>query len=333
MSTADTVDETAAPQTCSELFVDFASALIDLDSPKRRPETSAASLGVTRELIESAGRRVDPPVRKSFVRPMTPTSAPRAPLAQIYAGGRSGVVAVRLYLALLWRCSAPPFTTDKPARAWAALLDLEDPDGKGARRIKMALRTLVDAKLIDVTVQPGFPNMVALRDESGSGRAYELPSTAFSFAKTNKASAEILARNMYFKVPQQLWRDGYIQALTGPGLVMLLILLAEKAGEGQRVWFSTTEFPARYGISHKTRSAGTKELLDYGLLEVESESLASNPRSSTFDVTRRRKVYRLKPIAQVKAATAPPVKKTRAAVRPKPKKLLRKKVPTAVRTK
>ena len=191
------------------------------------------------------------------------------------------------------------------------MLDLEDPEGKGARRIKMAMRTLADAKLIKVTEQPGFPNLITLRDESGSGKPYELPSTAYTFAKKNKAAATSLAANMYFKVPQQLWRDGYIQSLSGPALVMLLILLAEKGGEGQRVWFSTTEFPSRYNISAKTRATGTKELEAYGLLRVEAEALAGNPRSSTFDMKRRRKVYRLTPLAQTVAPTTPPAKAKR----------------------
>ncbi|MGB3353310.1 MAG: hypothetical protein WBB00_11100 [Mycobacterium sp.] len=309
MSTADTRDETTAPQEYSstELEAIFAESLAEVKPAWPLPDTSSSALAVTRELIDTSARRVDPPVRKSFVRPMTNPAAV-APLARVYSGGRSGVVAVKLYLALLWRCSAPPFETDKPARAWAAMLDLEDPEGKGARRIKQAMKALAEEKLIKITDQPGFPNLITLRDESGSGKLYELPSTAYTFAVKNKAKPDTLNSNMYFKVPQQLWRDGYIQCLSGPALVMLLILLAEKGGEGERVWFSTSEFPARYNISHKTRAAGTKELQAYGLLSVEAEALAGNSRSSTFDVKRRRKVYRLTPLAQNAPATAPPVR-------------------------
>ena len=49
---------------------------------------------------------------------------------------------VLLYLALIWRCSAPPFSTDLQARKWALLLGLEDPDVRGARRMTNALDVL-----------------------------------------------------------------------------------------------------------------------------------------------------------------------------------------------
>lgn len=286
-------------------------------------DTSKASREAAREMASSFRRRVDIPVRKSFVRPMTETSDPVAPLARIYSGGRSGVVAVKLYLALIWRCSAPPFSTDKPARAWATLLDLEDPEGKGARRIKDAMRRLADEQLIDVTSQAGYPNLVTLRDESGSGRAYELPSTSYSFGKANRASKEALAAQTYFKVPLRLWTRGYIQALKGPGLVMLLILLAEQGGEGARVWFSTDEFPRRYNISHKTRAAGTQELRNMGLLTVEREGLPPTSKSGVFETRRTRNVYRLDALAQNTPAedTAPakPRKRRRVKRKPTPK--------------
>lgn len=306
-STPDADETFANLEALRVIWGGLPDTLSELDWPPHRPVASPESLAAARELGESSRRRIDTPVRKSFVRPRTTASAPVAPLAEIYSGGRSGVVAVKLLLALLWRCSAPPFSTDKPARAWATLLDLEDPEGKGARRIKAALRTLEAAKLVRVVEQPGYPNVVTLLDESGTGRSYGLPSTAYSFATKNALPGdpdEEVAANTYFKVPQQLWREGFIQTLRGPGLVMLLILLAERGGDGAKVWFATNEFPQRYNISAKTRAAGTKELIELGLLKVEAESLAQNPWGSTFDVRRRRKVYRLTAIAQTKTTAA-----------------------------
>lgn len=297
MDTVDTIDENAAPGAH-----DQQGDVVPVSGSEANPGASDASLAAATALINSSPRRVDPPVRKSFVRPMVEADGDVAPMAQIYRGGRSGVVALKLYLALLWRCSSPPFQTDKPARAWATLLDLEDPSGRGARRVKNAMQMLAAANLIQISAQPGYPNVTTLLDESGSGRAYELPSTAYKFGKMNKASKENLASNTYFKVPQRLWRDGYIQGLSGPGLVMLLILLAEQGAEGAKVWFSTEEFPRRYNISHKSRAAGTAELQRAKLLRVESQSLAASQFSSTFDVQRRRKVYMLTKIAQIEVA-------------------------------
>lgn len=96
-----------------------------------------------------------------------------------------------------------------------------------------------------------------------------------------------------------LWLSGYIQALTGPGLAMLLILLAEQAGEGKSVWISPPEFEARYGVSEKTRTAGTKDLQGRGLLIVRRQGIGVRPGSSgsVFDIRRTRNVYRPTPIA------------------------------------
>lgn len=332
MITGERIDEPGAPQPPTlGVFVPKADRVVESKI------TSLASKTAARELNNSAGRRIDTPVRKSFVRPMTPVSGPIAPLARIYSGGRGGMVAVKLYAALLWRCSAPPYSTEKPARAWATLLDLDDPEGNGARRIKDAMKKLAGEGLIRITENPGFPNTITLRDESGSGRAYQLPSTAYTFAKTNKAKPEVLARDLYFKIPGKLWTNGYIQELSGPAMVMLMIFLAEQAGEGERVWFSTEEFPKRYNISHKTRAAGTAELVERGLLKVKAESLASGPYSTTFDTRRRRKVYELTPMARAAgrdlvAEAAPvvsPKGKAGSAAASPPKKLrrLRKKAP------
>ena len=268
---------------------------------------SAESLNVAQVILDSSGRRVDTPVRKSFVRSEVP--AVRPPLAQLYSGGRGGAVPIKLYLALLWRCSAPPFTTEAPARAWAQLLDLDDPEGRGARRINAALAKLAAARLITVSPRPGIGNEIGLLDESGDGTPYGLPSTGYIRAATAKAPAAARDRHRYFKVPSRLWLEGHIQELSGPGLVMLLILLAEEGDRGKEVWFSTGAFGERYGISHKPRTEGTRELVDRRLLRVKREKLAVRSRSTPFSAERIRNVYTLRNAARVKvdpptAATA-----------------------------
>lgn len=267
---------------------------------RRRPRASRASRAAARELKSAANRRTDIPIRKSFVRPMT-SATDIAPLAEVYRGGRSGVVAIKLYLAIVWRCSSSPWTTAAPARAWATLLNLDDPDGAGARRVKNGLKSLAAAGLIEVTPNPGQPSTIRILDESGDGRPYRLPSTAYTKKRQSGATPNQLAPEMYFKVPTKLWTQGYIQDMTGPALVMLLILLAEKGGEGEPVWFSTTEFPRRYSISSNSRATGTRELRELGLLSVRAESLAdaSKKRTPTFETRRRRKVYELTPTAQI----------------------------------
>lgn len=295
MSPRDTRDEPApSPQAPPSLdFTTLAAQAIPFASFWRDISTSAASIDAATELAESSGRRVDIPVRKGFVRSLDDGKTP-APMSLIYAGGRSGIVAVKLYLALIWRCAAAPFTTDKPARAWATLLDLEDPNGKGVRRISRAMRTLAASKLITLTEQDGYPNLVTLAIETGSGASYTIPSTSYNRARTDEQKVQ----HRYFKISRSLWTEGYIQDLSGPATIMLLILLAEQA-DSKDVWFSTEQFPLRYRISHKTRAEGTSELVRRGLLKTHRESLSRIGGTAVFDPRRKRTLYRLTARASV----------------------------------
>lgn len=256
---------------------------------------SLASREAAEDLERTSKRRVDIPIRKRFVR--TPDDR-EPPLADLYVGGRGGAVAIKLYIALIWRCSAPPFSTDKPARAWATLLDLPDPEGKGARRVTAGFKALERRKLITVTPQPGNPSLITLMNEGGRNARYRLPSTGYTLSKARGASAERLEREKYFKMPTLLWRRGFIQALNGPGLVMLLILLAEQGGEGKEVWISPGEFASRYQLSHKARTQGISELKSLGLVTVARRGIGLRPGGSVFDQKRVRNIYRLTPIAQ-----------------------------------
>lgn len=258
------------------------------------PGVSLEALEKADEITRWSGRRSSAPVRKYFVRSF---SGEQPMLSRIYSGpagqrgGRSGAVALKVLLSLLWRTASPPFTADISARVLAVLLDLPDPDGKGSRRVRDALRQLQELELIELLPRPGYPPRIRLMDERGGKKDYALPSTAYAKAtigRPKKAPAE--DPNLYFKIPQELWTDGFIQTLTGPGLVMLLILLAEKANT-QPVWFSTEEFARRYFVSPSTRTKGTKELEGLGLVELTTRRLPSEQGS--LDAQRRRFEYRL----------------------------------------
>lgn len=285
----DGVEEADVSPTGGDLSL--AGLLVFGEGPRPdRVTVPPAALEAAREIDSSTVRRRATPVRKSFLR--SDTDLPTA-LTRVYrSGGRGGQVVLKLYLALLWRCSSPPFETSKPARAWATLIGLEDPSGNGQRRVNAALRTLQDAKLIQVTYTPGVGNTVSLLDESGDGTPYRLPSTEYAKAAKGPAGEAQRRRNTYFKVPSRLWTEGDIQSLNGPGLVMLLILLAEQADTVDSVWFATDLFPARYRISHNVRAQGTTELQRRGLLEVSREALPEVP-GSVFARRRFRNKYRL----------------------------------------
>ena len=282
-----------------EAFFERHSGWVNTDKDFLAPYFDSMTLA--EEIAQSATRRVDIPVRKSFVRSSDPATAP--PLARIVSrGGRGGGLAVKLYIALIWRCSAKPYSTEIPARKWARLLALEDPNHKGARRIAKALKLLEELQLIELTLRRGEPSIICLKDESGDGSEYELPSTAYT-----KGRAE---RDRYLKVSVKLWTKAYIQMLSSPALAMLLILLAEDSGnaekgakEGTEVWWSTERFPSRYWISPAMRSRGTKDLIAAGLLYVRRQSVANPGSKKDFVRERVRNIYRLQNSALVYAET------------------------------
>ncbi|MCM0616461.1 hypothetical protein MOD31_10530 [Paenarthrobacter sp. TYUT067] len=255
-------------------------------------ELLSVSKTLAEALDQDSGRRKAIPIRKSFVRAEKGTENP-PPLAELVKrGGRGGGVIVKMYLALVWRCSGGDFDTDISARVWARLLALEDPNFKGARRISKAIKTLEDCRLVSVSPRRGEPSLITLLDESGDETPYALPSTAYTSKK--------LRRDIYFKVPTTLWTEGFIQRMSAPALTMLLILLAEQSGEaspgetdGKEVWWSTERFPQQYSVSPSMRSRGTKDLRDMGLLYVERSSVASPGNKRTFARERVRNVYRL----------------------------------------
>lgn len=209
-------------------------------------------------------------------------------------GGRSGYVSIKVLLSLLWKTSKPPFETIMTAPALAELLDLPDPASNGARRVRDALKALAAANLIRLVPRPGTSPLIQLLNETGNGEEYTLPSTSYirsQRAKPNKES--VTDPNLYFQLPAELWTEGFLQKLKGPGLVMLLILLSEQANK-KPVWFSGTEFNDRYRVSPSTRTKGTKELVELGMLTLTSVPLPATWGGSTFEQQRRRYEYRLK---------------------------------------
>lgn len=247
----------------------------------------------------SVGARKSVPIRNSFVR--NDNRGEDAPLTKLVSGGggRGAAVPVMLYVALIWKCAKKPFDVKLPARKWAELLGLPDPSGKGARRIANALQTLEGFRLIRLDKVHGDASRVTLLDESGDGSDYEVPSTAYSRGG--------LKRDLYFKVSSKLWTSGVFQQLSAPGLAMLLILLEEgghKPSEGQfkllrrvpqgrEVWFTTENFPERFGISASMRSRGTKELQNAFLLETVRRPVGPPGTQVSFTTEKLRKVYTL----------------------------------------
>jgi hypothetical protein len=257
------------------------------------PDPLEASLRAAKDLAATSGRRDEIPVRRAFVRNEDPTVKP--PLAKLVSsGGRGGAVPLKLYLALIWRCSAERFQTDILARKWALLLGLDQPNTLGARRITKALAVLEGERLVHLERRRGESTIVTLLHESGSGSPYTLPSTAHERADESDKPA-----HRYFKVPLALWTQGHVQSMSAAALAMLLVLIEERNLDGRPTWWSTERFPRLFALSPTIRSKGTAELEDRGLIRVTKQLVtpATGP-APTFSRDRVRNTYKLRGVAR-----------------------------------
>lgn len=234
-----------------------------------------------------AGRRVDIPVRNIFVASSVPGT--KSPMVDLYKGSsRGGATVIRLYLAILWRASRRPFEVTATASFWAALLDLKNPTTSGAVSVRRALEKLQSRGLIEYRSRQGMGTIVTVFREDGRRAEYSLPSAAYRKAKNDTQRK----RHSYLRVPIELWTSGVIQKLSGPALVMLLILLSEYSPTASGVWFSETRFKDKYGLSSRTRAEGFRELKDRGIvLERSVPVFGQNVVGAKEKDLRRRKIY------------------------------------------
>jgi hypothetical protein len=235
-------------------------------------------------------RRTDSgaPVRNTFVTSIAGEVPPLAALLR--GGGRGGQLRVKLYLSLLWVCTAPPFDASYPARAWASLLGLEHPDTKGARRIQEAIRDLAQRGFITVRDRGGLPSVIRLLDESGNSEPYTAPSKTYNALKASRAPQETLRRHQYFKIPSAAWTGTYLAQLGGPGTAMLAVLCCEQRGGGE-VWFTPNVAQKRFHLAPATRTVGLQQLRRLGLIETRKASVSHDGSFISFQ--RLRNVHTL----------------------------------------
>ncbi|MCW2901983.1 MAG: hypothetical protein JWO67_4248 [Streptosporangiaceae bacterium] len=266
--------------------VGSAAAGVDSSPPEPiRPSVDAMAAA------ESAQRRAkkDAPLRLGFLI-RDKVGQPDPPMARILRGGRGGRggdVRLRLFLSLLWMVRDVP-ELSFPARAWAELLGLDQPDTNGARRIKDALRWLDVNQFIRLERVPGRDSVVHLLDDIGLGRSYELPGAAYNRLREDPEAARM---HTYLKVPGALWTRGWMSILPGPAVAMLIVLLYESSRTDKTwVWFSPSVADLRYGISEDTRVKGIRKLQQAGLIDIGRQPVGTD----TFDYKRFRNVYQLR---------------------------------------
>lgn len=262
----------------------------------RNPSPSAL------EHARDLGRRVHnrpAPVRNGFIERVSPAGAD-PPLAQILRGGQGGSARLKMLLSLLWVSVRPPHETRYPARGWAALLDLPEPETNGARRINAAVTWLGAHKLVRVAPHPGGPSTIYVMDERGTGEPYDLP---IEVLKEKKNSGKGISRDEYYVgLPSSFWLNGWIAVLGGPAVAMLLVLLDEAGkGNARNLWHSPSQAQQRFALSQDTRTNGLLELEAYGIIDKKRSSISP----SVFDFKRVRNVYDLH-IEQLEVAPGAP---------------------------
>jgi hypothetical protein len=253
-------------------------------------EPSADALTAARNVQRRLHGRTSAPVRRQFIE--RSADGRPAPLATALRGGRGGTVRVKLELTFLWFAAKAPHDLAYPARAWATLLGLPDPAGRGARRINEAILWLEQHKLITVENRAGQPNIITLLSENGTGTPYELPGTAYNRLR-NKKPAGLADEHRYIQIPNELWTNGWLSLLSGAAIAMLLVLYAELGNRPATtgLWFSPRQADLRFGLSEDTRSKGLRELRGAELITAYRQPVATD----TFDFQRLRNVYHLEP--------------------------------------
>lgn len=216
------------------------------------------------------GRRA--PIRSRFMRSRDDAIAP---LASMLRGGRGGEVRLKLYLSAIWMAGNSPYDVTFPARAWAELLGLTDPNNNGSRRIADAMTWLDANGFIKVERVPGQPSKIVVLDDGGRGSDYRPPWSA---------------KDRYVQLPPELWTKGWMAVLRGRALALLLILLDQQdfRHPARRIWLSPRVAEERYDLSPDTWTKGTAELQDYGVIDV-----TRRPVREDFGWTRVRKTYSL----------------------------------------
>lgn len=171
------------------------------------------------------------------------------PLARMIRAGRADV-RLGIYLCLLARATRTPYDirNNLTPKAWAEMLCLVDPKGKGARRVTSAFKWLEKERLVTLTPRAGRPPVVQLMNPAGSGGPFE-------------------DGGYWVGVPHEFWLRGWIFDLRETSQAVLLVLL-DLLYKAESPRFVTPERHDEYGLSEDTWTRGIKDLRDRGLLTV-----------------------------------------------------------------
>lgn len=231
-----------------------------------RPPQQAIEL--LEKAVERSKRRSSVRLPLAFARDQVNETA-EPPLARLLQGG--GEVRLKVLLTMLMIATKHPHVARVPSKDLAAMLNLRDPDGAGARRVNKALGDLAAANLIRREHRSGHVPSTTILDPGGSGEEW---------------NTEHLSGSTYITLPPDLWRRGWLIALSGRALAMLIILKENTGGREKGAWVPGIR-RRQYGLSEDTWTKATKELREAGLLDVDEKVF------SFHGEPRRRNLYTL----------------------------------------
>lgn len=250
------------------------------------PEPSEHALRLASTLSQQLGKRAAK-IRFDFIRQ---ESGALPSLASVLRGGRGGEVRLKLLLSLLWVAGGGTDDRHKtrayPARAWAGLLDLPDPEVNGQRRIRDAISWLEDEGYVTSFREPGRPMVLQLRLEDGSGQAYIDPAGAASRKK--KRGKTLTGSDLYIGLPANFWTDGWLVTLSGRAIAMLLAVAHLTFTERDEwAWISPSRARKLYGLSEDTWTRGIAELRAREIIRIRKKPVGEDD----FDFRRVRNTY------------------------------------------
>jgi hypothetical protein len=201
-------------------------------------------------------------------------------------------VRLKLYLSMLWMAAKGPYSTQTPARAWAELLGLPDPDGAGARRIHDSLSWLERNGFVTIERCSGRPPKVELLDDAGRRTPYKHPAED--------------PQGGYIQLPETLWTKGWIMQLSGAAVALLLIFLEQHDMRRLRklrgpFWLSPNQARRLYSLSSDTWTKGTRELAALEVVWISRMSIGDDD----FDFRRMRNTYSITPGRLITAPDEP----------------------------
>lgn len=150
-----------------------------------------------------------------------------------------------------------PHTTAFPLADYAVVIGLDKPKAAGSAAVRRGIQYLESERLVRADRRKGTVPTLQLRREDGTDQAYTLP------ADSRTANPE----GRYMTLPPTLWTNGWMAALSGRALLVLLALVVQQDLDPTGTVFVAPSIrDGLYGLTEDTFSRGAFELEYYGLV-------------------------------------------------------------------